>query len=280
MQINTSSLITYFCLVDDIIKQIPIENKRQKPLQTDSELIFIAIISCFFFKCNYKMAVGFSNLTKLTKVPISYNRFIKRINNKSKLIKVIMEIISNLSEEYDFEKTYIVDAKSIQLAKNYRKPKNFKDSIEHKGYSASKKLFYTGFQLHLIISLNKKIPICFEILPAKIGEREALKTLSKRIQPNSTILGDKGYVGNDLEQYLKDIDINLVTLKRKHSLKKLGLQHNPIDLIRKRHFIEKFFADLSFIFPDNRNYVSINGLINKLNLSLLALSLKNFSKQQ
>ena len=79
------------------------------------------------------------------------------------------------------------------------------------GYCAAKDQKYYGFRGHLVISLEGVIT-GFSLTPASGSEREAVWEVTDGI--SGLLIGDKGYLGSELQQDLSKQSINLQTPKR------------------------------------------------------------------
>ncbi len=83
------------------------------------------------------------------------------------------------------------------------------------GKCPSKKETYFGYKVHAMTTLEGYIAT-FEITPASTDDREGLRDMVES-QSGLVILGDKGYIGENLTKEMSDQGICLMALKRSNS---------------------------------------------------------------
>jgi hypothetical protein len=128
---------------------------------------------------------------------------------------------------------YLADEFSLPIC-HLSRPK-YSNIFEDKaswGYCAAKKERYSGFKV-LLSTTEQGIPIDYAIDGANIDER---KLLTRTIIPRyTTIIADKGFISNDLQEQLKQYDITLITPKGNNVLNKItGRFTRLITSVRKR----------------------------------------------
>ncbi len=117
--------------------------------------------------------------------------------------------------DYTQEKYGIIDSMPIPVCEFGRAHfhKSFRPKAAY-GKCVSKKETYYGFKLHTLTTFDGYVTD-FVLTPANVDDRAAVWELTYPLSP-STIIGDKGYMGNKFASELKsDRNINLVTIKRK-----------------------------------------------------------------
>ena len=99
---------------------------------------------------------------------------------------------------------------------------------------------YYGFKGHLVMSLEGVIT-GFSLTPANGSERDALWSAASDI--TGLLIGDKGYLGNDLQQALLDWGIDLQTAKRSN-MKDSRDRHWVKLLVKTRRLVETSSREL------------------------------------
>jgi hypothetical protein len=96
----------------------------------------------------------------------------------------------------DTERTFILDTKPIPVV-GYKRNKTASAFLGHAtyGYCASRKLWYFGDKLVMLTTLEG-LPLVYDLVPAHTDERAAAMNVLTRVR-HSTILGDKGFIGED-----------------------------------------------------------------------------------
>ena len=185
---------------------------------SDSEIITLAIIGEIhgissgkawfnYVRKNFKDL--FPNLGHRT----GFNR--TRRNLESVINAIRKEIGNYLG--YNRSDIYIVESMPIPLCGFGRAYfcKRFKD-ISSYGYCAAKKETYYGLKLHAAVTLEGYVTD-IEITAVNVDDRAILwKIFQSTYQP--IVLGDKGYIGDELAKNLKnEKGVTLLALKRNNS---------------------------------------------------------------
>ena len=116
-----------------------------------------------------------------------------------------------------YSQYFIVDSFPLPVCKfgRARYSHTFRGYGADYGKCASKKETYFGYKVHAMITLEGFIT-AFEITPASTDDREGLRDMTDGLS-DITILGDKGYVGENLYHKMKEQGICLMSLKRSNS---------------------------------------------------------------
>ena len=120
--------------------------------------------------------------------------------------------------------------------------RSFRSDGANYGKCPSKKETYFGFKVHALITLDGFIT-AFDITPASTDDREGLRDLMGE-QYTLSVIGDKGYVGEQLREDMQDRNICLLALKRNNS--KINCSKPFRQMIFKlRRRVETVFSQLS-----------------------------------
>ena len=139
------------------------------------------------------------------------------------------------------------------------------------GKCSSKKETYFGYKVHALITLEGFITD-FEITPASVDDRIGLRDLTDE-KSNITILGDKGYVGEELFEYMQKAHICLMALKRSNSKEQYPKNVRRL-IFRLRRRVETVFSQLSEQLHAERVLAkSMRGLKTRLVNKILAYDL-------
>lgn len=274
-------LVSYV-IIDDIYNEIIPDSIRFRRNYTqsklsDSEIITIAMVgelhsissekSWFNYVCNNFKEL-FPNIGDRT-------RFNRTRRNLQSVIDAVRKHIGK-SLGYDHADVLIVDSMPIPVCGFGRAhfSKRFKE-ISSYSYCASKKETYYGLKLHALVTLEGFITNV-ELTPAHVDDRTALwELVSDTYQ--ATILGDKGYIGDNLASNLKaEENITLLALKRNNSKSPYPKElRNWISKHRRR--IETSFSQLSEQLHMNQVLAySLSGLRARINSKLLAHNIAYF----
>ncbi|MDR0553062.1 MAG: IS982 family transposase [Holosporales bacterium] len=108
------------------------------------------------------------------------------------------------------------------------------------GYCAAKDKKYFGFKGNLLINQDGLI-VNFEMTPANGDEQEALLDLAI---PGTTVIADKGLLGNPLKEKLKEMNVEIQTPLRKN-MKETRSKHFVYKIMNIRRKIETVIGQLT-----------------------------------
>lgn len=94
--------------------------------------------------------------------PIDYSRFIRRLNKLHYVIENIFQTLSEIFYKTSKSKIYAVDSFPVEVCKLERSMNcNIYNHKDMKGYNTSKKKFFYGFKVHMVITTNKEPVHCY-----------------------------------------------------------------------------------------------------------------------
>ena len=139
---------------------------------------------------------------------------------------------------------YIVDSFPLEVCKFGRAHfcRSFKSDGADYGKCPSKKETYFGFKVHALITLDGFIT-AFDITPASTDDREGLRDLMGEEYALS-VIGDKGYVGEQLREDMQNQNICLLALKRNNSKVQWSKPFRQM-IFKFRRRVETVFSQLS-----------------------------------
>lgn len=88
-----------------------------------------------------------------------------------------------------------------------------------KGYNASKRRFFYGFKVHILVTTDKE-PVIVHISHGSTHDVTAGYHFMHHLPKESIAIGDKGYVSSKLEAFLKRFDILLSPIGRNNMQRK------------------------------------------------------------
>ena len=249
-----TNIITIYCICEDFFKEINYKDNKQTEVKT-SEILTIALTAMKFFGGNYKKSYLFFKSHNYFKKYLSYSRFIRRLNSIDKdILNLLFAIFARSFKESNKNNEYIIDSFPVPVCCNIRikRCKIYNEKC-YRGYSASKKEFFYGIKVHMLVTEDGK-PVEFTITPGSVNDLKAAKTFTFNLLKDSNIYADKGYNDYEFENYLKkERKINLLPQRKSNSKK--PNKYKP--KIRKR--IESVFSSIVAMFPNRIHAVTRNG---------------------
>ncbi len=202
-----------------------------------------------------------------------YNR------RRRKLFSLLENIRETLSLSFNkFEDYFIVDSMPLEVCKNARASRSSicKD-IEHafpdKGYCASQNMYYYGYKLHGVCSVNGVFH-SIDITPASVHDIHYLKDIKRQLS-DCVLLGDKGYLSAEIQLNLfESANIHLNTPRRENQK---GFAPQPYILKRARKRIETLYSQLCDQFLIRRNYAkTFDGFKTRILSKVTAMTMIQF----
>ncbi len=199
-----------------------------------------------------------------------YNR------RKRALFPYVEKLRQRLAQEFNTnESIFIIDSMPLEVCKNARanRSKICKETSyaqPNKGFCASQQMYYYGYKLHGICSLDGVFQ-SIDITPASVHDIQLLKDL-KWHYSGCTILGDMGYLSVDYQLNLfESAQIKLETPMRKNQL---NFKEQPYMLKKSRKRIETLFSQLCDQFRIRQNFAkSFNGFKTRILSKITTLTL-------
>ncbi|AZZ58282.1 IS982-like element ISRa1 family transposase [Riemerella anatipestifer] len=228
-----------------------ISYQRRTPKMSDLEVISLNITAEY-------LSID-SELQLFRKLPNSLiNKIEGSVYNKRKrrLSLQTEQIRQRISMEFnEFEDIFIVDSMPMKVCENARSTrskicKEQSYSSPTYGYCASQKLYFYGYKLHAVCSLNGVIKN-FDISPASVHDIHYLKDIGEQMR-NCTLIGDRGYLSAKVQ-----IDLfNYANIKLDTPMRSNQKDYIPQFSLykKKRKRIETFFSQLCDQFMIKRNY--------------------------
>jgi IS5 family transposase len=179
-------------------------------------------------------------------------------NRRRRFLQPFIDLLSErLSNELsEGEDTFIIDSMPLPICRFVRcgKLKIMKDDLDFlpaKGYSAIDKTHYFGYKLNLVVSSNSVINN-FSITQANVHDIRSLEDMTKGFLENVNLLGDKGYIGKNIQLSLfKEYAVNVITPMRNNQTG--PAQWNPGHR-KTRKRIETTFSQFCDQFSIKKNF--------------------------
>lgn len=176
----------------------------------------------------------YGNSRGLFRELVHYDRFITLIKTAFPALVYLLKSLEGEKTEYMF-----IDSTPMAVCHNLRerKHKTFK-GLATKGTTSTRWFF--GMKLHMIFNTKGEI-ICLVITPGNVNDRIPVLDMIKGI--TGKLLGDKGYLSQNLFNQLFEKGIKLITKIRKNMKNCLMEMQDKLMLMR-RSFIETIFSSL------------------------------------
>jgi hypothetical protein len=265
-----TQIVAVFCLVDDILKASKHHEDEQCEM-SDAEVMTTAIIAVLYFGGNYAQARRM--LTSQGYVPrmLSKSRFSRRLHRIKPFFLTLFSVLAEYWKELNEESIYAIDTFPIPVCDNYRirRAKLFQGE-EFRGYIASKKCYFYGLKLHLIVTQAGQ-PVELMLSPGSFFDGTGLYAFDFDLPEGSLVVGDKAYNNYAVEDLLELAGIYLRPFRKKNSKRPVPPWVRYLQF-HYRKMVETTGSLLSNLLPKKIHATSAVGFELKIILFVLACS--------
>jgi len=263
-------IITVFCLVDDLLKAMDVKDDVRSKI-CNAEILTIGYMAVRYFRGNYYNAHQFY-LSMKPSYAIDYSRFVRRLNSLNYAIEGIFRALGEMFQKTSNSTIYSVDSFPVEVCKIERARNcNIYNHTDMKGYNSSKKRWFYGFKVHMVVTTNKEPVHCY-ISYANEHDATAAKKYLPAMKANTMVIGDKGYVSNKLKAFLGKLGINLNAIQRSN----MGFDKDYFLKRKLRKKVETVFSIITGRFGNVIKATSIDGFLTKLKLFIASYSMDCF----
>jgi hypothetical protein len=257
-------------IVDDILKAMNHQEDKQRTM-SDSEIITLAVIAMLEFGGNFERAKRWL-YPRYIKHQLSRSRFNRRLHNVKDLLQTVFVHLAEVFKQANHESVYVIDSFPLQVCDNIRIPNcKIYQAEEYRGYKASKKRYFYGLKIHLLITASGE-PVEFFLTPGAFADVEALDGYDFNLPEGSTVYADKAYNDYNCEDLLlESSEINLLPMRKSNSKRPLP----PFVVYlqsRARKMIETSGSLIERILPKSIHAVTAKGFELKAALFVIAFA--------
>jgi hypothetical protein len=268
-------IIATYCLCDDLLKAMHHQEDSQCKM-SDAEVMTIAFTAALFFRGNLESARAM--LKQYGYIPdiLSKSRFSRRLHRLKNMFVALFNLLGNIWKTLNADAIYVIDSLPISVCDNIRisRSKLYADE-KYRGYTASKKRYFYGVKIHLLVTQDGHPVECF-LTHGGCGDVDALKCYAYDLPENAVIYADRAYNDYDIEDLLKEIDhIFLLPMRKKNSKRQL-----PAYVSFVQHYYRKMIETagslIEQMLPKSIHAVTSQGFELKVALFVIAYSLNCF----
>lgn len=266
---DTTIVAVYVICADILISLRHRDDCRAK--MTDAEVMTTALVAMLYFSGNFEKSRVFMRDMGYIPNMLSKSRFNRRLHRVKPLFLTVFALLGEYWKELNEQAIYSIDTFPVPVCDNYRIPRcRLYQGEGYRGYIASKKRYYYGLKLHLMITEHGQ-PVEFFLTPAATADVEGLQWFQFEIPAGATVYADRGYNHYAVEEDLAEIAIALQPMRKKNSKRAFPpwiryLQH------AYRKMIETTGSLISQLLPKRIHAVTAVGFELKVVLFVLAIS--------
>lgn len=269
-----SQIVAIFCICDDILKVLHHAEDRQCKM-SDAEVMTTSIVAAVFFSGNMETARIFLKEQGYIPNMLEKSRFNRRQHRISELFLSVFNLLATFWKELNEQSIYVVDSFPVAACDNYRISRSRRYRGEDwRGYQASKRRYFYGLKLHLMVTGNGQ-PVEFFLTPGSWSDTKALKMYQFDLPEDALVTGDKAYNDYALEDMMLEANLNLLPLRKKNSHRALPSWMTYL-LSCSRKIVETTGSLIERLLPKHIHAVTARGFELKVALFVLAASFNSF----
>lgn len=213
-------IIIVYCICDDYLKAIHHWEDPQCRM-SDAEVMTTALVAVLYFGGNFALAQRFLSKPDYIQTMLSKSRFSRRLHRVKHHFLAVFGLLAETWKALNSEHIYNLDTFPVPVCDNYRIQRaKIYQAEAFRGYIASKKRYFYGLKIHLMITEAGQ-PVEFFLTPGSFHDGSCLPWFDFDIPAGSTIFADKSYNLYWLEDLLKEAGIELLPMRKKNSKRAL-----------------------------------------------------------
>ena len=262
-----------YCVCEDFLNAVGYRDDPQSCMST-AEVMTTALTAARFFSGNHEAARNFLFEHGYMNGMLSKSRLNRRLHQiPESLWRLLTEVCAQTAHDCNPLKIYLIDSFPVPVCRNIRiKNCRIYQDEEFRGYNSSKKEYFYGLKVHLLIS-ESGVPVEIFLSPGSYSDTSSLYDFTFPLPEGSAVYGDKAYNVYGIEDELKEREIALMPIRKNNSLRKYNfLTGTGISCIRKK--IETVFSLIGRKLPAHIHAVTSRGFELKTLLFVLACGLE------
>lgn len=268
-------IITTFCLCDDLLKAMHHREDYQCQMN-DAEIMTTALTASLCFRGNHESARAMLQQHGYIPHMLSKSRFSRRLHRIKGLFIVLFNLFAQIWKTLNKDAIYVIDSLPIAVCDNIRirRSKIYSDE-DFRGYQASKKRYFYGLKIHLMVTQDGQPVECF-LTPGGLGDVDALKYYAYELPDGSIIYADKAYNDYAIEDLLKEVEhIQLIPMRKKNSKRVLPPYVSFVQSYHRKR-VETAGSLIEQLLPKSIHAVTSQGFELKVALFVIASSINGY----
>lgn len=264
-------IILVYCLCADLLLALQHHEDGQCQM-SDAEVMTAAIVAALYFGGKYKLACQFLAEQGYMPQMLSKSQFSRRLQRLEPLLLSLFRVLGESFKALNDESVYIIDSAPVAVCDNIRIRRNRIYGTEaYRGYQASKRRYFYGVKLHLLVTKDHQ-PVEFFLTPGAVSDPEALTQYDFDLPAGAYVFADKAYTHYLLEDLLAEAGILFAPDRKKNSKRPLppwlwGLLHHY------RNRVETAGSLIERLLPKSIHAITAKGFELKVILFVLASSI-------
>ena len=266
-------IIAIFCLCDDLLKAMPHQEDCQCQMN-DADIMTTAFIAALFFRGNHESARSMLHQYGYIPHMLSKSRFSRRLHRMKESFIILFDLLAQIWKTLNTDAIYVIDSIPIAVCDNIRirRAKIYTEE-DFRGYQASKKRYFYGLKIHLMVTKDGQPVECF-LTHGGFGDVDALKYYAYELPDGSRIYADKAYNDYEIEDLLQEVEhLRLLPMRKKNSKRALPPAISFVQSYHRKR-VETAGSLIEQLLPKSIHAVTSQGFELKVALFVIAFSLR------
>lgn len=266
-------IITIYCLCADFVAAYGYHDDPQAKMTTP-EVMTAALVAAWFFSGNQTQSRSFLSEHGYMPTMLSASRFNRRLHAiPETLWQGLFALLGQIHQQHNKEAVYSLDTCPVPVCDNIRIRRcRLYRGEDYRGYCASKRRYYFGLKLHLVVTSTGK-PVEIVLTPASTGDVSGLRLLGLELPEEADLYADKAYNDYTVEDTLLETAQVHLCAQRKRNSKRALPGYVSYLCQQYRKCIETTFSQVSAHLPRRIQAVTARGFELKVFLTVLAFSI-------
>lgn len=266
-----TQIVAVYCLCDDLLKALYHAEDPQCQV-SDAEVMTAAVIAMLYFRGNFEAARRFLHDQGYLPQALSKSRFNRRLHRIADLFLTLFSLLGESWKSLNDSSIYVIDSFPIAACDNYRIPRSKRYQGEiWRGRQASKKRFFYGLKLHLLVTEQGQ-PVEFFLTPGSTSDTSAMKWYHYDLPDGAWVTGDKAYTDYTLEDVFQAAGRYLSPLRKSNSKRPVQPWVHYLQA-SYRKMIETTGSLIERLLPKSIHAVTARGFELKIGIFVLACSI-------
>jgi len=239
----------------------------------DAEIMTTAFVASLFFRGNHESARAMLQQYDYIPHMLSKSRFSRRLHRIKDIFIIVFHLLGQTWKTLNTASIYVIDSLPIAVCDNIRirRSKIYSDE-NFRGYQASKKRYFYGLKIHLMVTQDGQPVECF-LTHGGFGDVDALKYYAYELPDSSIIYADKAYNDYEIEDLLKAVEhMQLIPMRKKNSKRALPPYISFVQSYHRKR-VETAGSLIEQLLPKSIHAVTSQGFELKVALFVIASSL-------
>lgn len=268
----TEQTVAMYCFIDDFLRVSRPRWADKRRHLSDAEVLTTALLAARFFGGNLTAARGYMQQHWGMR-PLDKSGFTRHLHRLAEPLHALFLALGQHLKALNTQARYVIDSFPVAVCDNIRIGRcRLLRGQAYRGYSASKRRYYYGFKVQLIMT-HDGLPVEVYIHAGGEADLTGLKALSPQLPPGSRLYADAAYTDYAYEDAWRETEqVQLLVARRSNSKR----PHPPWQTYLIQHFrkgIETAISGVTERFPKAIHAVTAEGFALKLLLFVFSHTL-------